>query len=115
MSKKYELIYRTMEKLDQDWTYPSCPPPNSIAIQNSKTVLKHFTDCDFYPHIGPSTVEGVCLSLCNKDHYADIECCNDGEILALVSDRKSKPEIWDVDMSDIGTSVQKIINFIQEV
>jgi hypothetical protein len=115
----YEGNYEYMVSLGPYWLRNQISPPNQLAIDNSKLILSYFTELNFYPIVGPTTAaEGVCVSLSfeNEDGYADVECMNNGEILGVICDRRIKTDsvkVWDVNLSDLGMSLEKIINFIQ--
>ncbi len=75
----------------------------------------HLFRLKFLPDkITPSVENGVGISFIQGDKYADIECFNTGEILAVTSDRQSPPQVWEVEdrPQAITAALRKIRDFI---
>lgn len=101
-----------MRLLPDDWSSHDSAPPNGLAIHCAADVLKALSEFDLQPtHINPSAEEGVCISFRNGRKYADIECFNSGDVLAIVSDDASEVA-WDVSERGIRSSVVRINQFI---
>ena len=102
-----------MKLLPRQWESSGAEPPNDTAIALASDVLVTLADMDFRPdHLDPSTDEGVCISFRKGNRYADVECFNTGEILAVISEDGGHPEIWEP--SGIRKAAAKINSFISD-
>lgn len=97
-----------MLNMDNNWHVSGCHPPNELALKNADYVLENMGKL-VPTHISPSSDEGVCISFEKDDLYADIECYNIGEILAMTSSDNGN-DIWEV--NDIKETVDKIVKFM---
>ena len=103
-----------MYHLPPDWSSYDSAPPNERALNKAVEVLKALYEDDLPPtHINPSAEEGVCISFRNGRKYADIECLNSGDVLAIVSDDSSE-FAWDVSNRGIKAAVDRIHKFIEK-
>ena len=101
-----------MRSLPADWSSHEAAPPNAVAIRNAGEVLKALSEFDLQPtHINPSAEEGVCISFRNGKKYADIECFNSGDVLAIISNESSETA-WDVSERGIRSAVVRVNQFI---
>lgn len=107
---------RDLEILSKNWKDDEILPPNRVAFYWATEALEVLRKIDFpCNRIAVSIDEGICiafLSKKNKDKYADIEFFNSGEILAVTTDRISKPRIWEVSIGNIDKSLKEIRRFI---
>lgn len=103
-----------LQKLDRRWCNSDVAAPNETATELATVVLKSLAAVGFRPsYIDPSSDEGVCVSFRHGVRYADIECFNTGEILAITSsDDVEQPQIWQLDILGIHAAVAKIHNHI---
>ena len=93
-----------LRSLSTDWESSGAAPPNETAIRCALQALQSLSEIDFRPdYIDPSTDEGICISFHRQDRYADIECFNTGETLAVMSTRGGTPQIWEVPLATIST------------
>jgi hypothetical protein len=87
--------------LSPGWDTYDAEPPNQSAISLAKKTLGLLEEMQFVPYqVGPSVEGGVGIVFFNDGKYADIEFLNSGTVLAVVSDRKSEPEAWEVPAQD---------------
>ena len=139
--REQEMIQNYKEELDsfrnlpakkaldgspQDWDSFIEEPPNDDAITWGKTVIEVLLKMKFLPTcVAPSSDGGVAICFLLNDKYADIECFNTGEILAVTSDKSNQDdsnpdvwydhtEVWEVKPSigNIGLSLEKIRHFL---
>jgi hypothetical protein len=54
------------------------------------------------------------IFLGSSSRYADIECFNDGEILAITSETNVEPSVWpvDVETDSLRIAVDQITSFL---
>jgi hypothetical protein len=79
-------------------------------------VLELLLEINFTPNKITASVEnGVGISFIQGEKYADIECFNTGEILAVTSDKQGNPNVWQVDdnLDSIKSALEKIYVFIR--
>jgi hypothetical protein len=106
----------SLQKLPQGWDGLNAECPNRTAVNSAKLILVHLFRMKFLPdRITPSVENGVGISFVRGEKYADIECFNSGEILAVISDRRRAPTVWEVNNhpQDITSSLRKIRDFIR--
>lgn len=102
-----------LRSLDARWESSGANPPNTTAIGLASEVLRELSEIDLPPsYIDPSTDEGVCISFRNADRYADIECFNSGDVLAVITRDDADPVIWEVPRDQVSQAVAKISRFI---
>jgi hypothetical protein len=106
----------TLGELTPGWDSYEAPPPGGAAIDHARRVLESLMDWDGSPPVRviPSVEGGVLLAFSNGARYADIECFNDGEILAVISAPEENPVIWPVslDPGSLQASIQRIAAFL---
>jgi hypothetical protein len=113
---KYVSILEQLRKLPDNWDSYGAEPPNLMALYWSKTVLELLLEINFPPNKITASVEnGVGISFIQGEKYADIECFNTGEILAVTSDKQGNPNVWQVDdkLDSIKSALEKIHVFIR--
>ena len=100
-----------MKLLPRQWESSGAQPPNDTAIAHASEVLVALADIDFRPdHLDPSTDEGVCISFRKGNRYADVECFNSGEILAVISEYGGDPQIWEpLEISEAAVRINSFI------
>ena len=83
--------------LDTGWDGFKAEPPSREALKQAGCVLRILHDIEFRPdRIDASAEGGITFAFLAGNRYADIECFNSGEILAVTSDRISEPTVWEV-------------------
>lgn len=86
-----------LASLPDNWNSYGAVAPNPSALAQAQNVLQQLSDLDFEPsRIDPSAENGVCLSFRAGNRYADIECFNSGDVLAVTSDGSGQPQIWEI-------------------
>ena len=96
--------------------------PNDVAMRRMRDVLYWLEQADFPPdRVAPSTDAGVCFSWARGcfswrrgGRYADIECFNTGEALAVVCEHHLVPDVWRVRDGELADAVARIKDFIEE-
>ena len=110
------LSLAAIENLPENWDSNGAEPPNQVAIQNCQFILTHLVKAELKPSlIEPSTDDAVCIGFWSGSRYADVECFNDGEILAMTHDRGySEPEIWEIQAMELPHTINKIRRFLEK-
>lgn len=99
---------RSMALLGDDWNCDGAKQPNAIAIEKAETVLAALKQSSMIPAcIDPSVEDGICIEFRSGDRYADIECFNDGLVLAIAGS-----ECWNVEDIGIMESIQRIDEWV---
>jgi hypothetical protein len=116
---QFEELYAAIaftNQLKNNWDGYGAHVPNETARAAATAVL----DCLFARAVEPARIVptaegGIGLSFSGKNRrYADIECFNSGEILAVTSDRISEPTVWAVDVeASLDETVERILTFIR--
>lgn len=106
----------SLGKLRKNWNSYDSEPPNSTALYWGRIVIEILTSINFPPsNISASAEEGINIYFICDEKYADIECLNTGEILAVNSNRRDHPDVWQVNRSkeDIKRSLEKIRAYLE--
>ena len=89
--------------LPADWNGDEILLPNDMAMMNAQKLLNTLMDVSVLPAaIVPSAEGGVGFVFRRGALYADIECLNDGSVLAVTSDRQGQPTAWEVRPDYLG-------------
>jgi hypothetical protein len=110
---------QTLEKLGNlpvNWDSYGANPPNSTALFWGRTVFEILFNMNFPPtRIMPSADEGIGICFISGKKYADIECFNTGEIVAVTSDGQGNPNVWEVnpDREELKNSLNRIRVYLQ--
>ncbi|MCL1470644.1 hypothetical protein [Argonema antarcticum] len=105
-----------LENLPANWDSYGANPPNSIALFWGRESLTVLFEMNFPPtQITPSVEEGIGICFIRGKKYADIECFNTGEILAVTSDGQGNPNVWEVNPSgeELKNSLERIRVYLQ--
>lgn len=105
-----------MSCLKANWDSYGAEPPNEVALDWARKTLEILSQKEFSPtQITPSVENGIGISFIHNNKYADIECFNEGEILAVISDGQGDVKVWEVEISMLGLSsaIDKIYAFFQ--
>ena len=101
----------SFRSLHRGWDSYDAAPPGDVAINNTRHILRVLWTCETTPplrQISPSVEGGVALIFTGRDKkYADIECFNNGDILAITSDGNSEPSVWSLNKE--GGSLRRAI------
>lgn len=107
----YQLFM--MRQLSNDWHSCGADPPNEVARRSAAFVLNMLHNRNLVPtRVVPSTDEAVCIAFESGTNYADIECYNTGELIAIISKGRGQSEIWDVSQSNLPATIEKIATFL---
>lgn len=113
---EHERSLRALTLLRDGWDSYDAPKPNELAFQKAKEILIRLSKFKYRPtKIMPSVDGGICFLFVKGDKYADLDCDNEGDILASLSDRVNEPEIWEItdNKVQIDRSIKKIITFLK--
>jgi len=112
-SQAQESLER-FRRLGPDWDSYGAEPPNAIAIYWAGRVLDVVRQAGFCPErVTPSAEGGVAVTFCKGQMYADLECFNDGQILAVFSDRQHEPIVWEVNLDRLESSLERIREYFR--
>jgi hypothetical protein len=101
------------------WDSYNAEPPTELAISNARRILHLLWSAGA---MGPVTISpsveggvGIIFSGHGKK-YADLECFNDGEILALTSEGTLEPVVWTVkeEGGSLRAAIEKIRRFLDD-
>jgi hypothetical protein len=77
--------------------------PTQVAINSAWEVIGHLKSKGFPPtKIVASGEGGVAVCFVSGDMYADIECLNSGAILGVTTNRRDRPNAWEIDETPGG-------------
>jgi hypothetical protein len=109
--RELEASLAVAANLSEDWDGFGAPSPRPAAMMNAQRVLDACRIANFLPSsVGPSSQGGVAVVFRLGVHYADIECFNDGDILAAFDRGEGAPDIWPVrnDPTSIRATIDEI-------
>jgi hypothetical protein len=87
----------SMRSLRPNWDTYNAQPPNTEAMNLARELLVLTERAKFLPtDVVASAEGGVALSFTMGDRYADVECLNSGEILAVTVIGQEEPHVWEV-------------------
>jgi hypothetical protein len=106
----------SFHNLRRGWDSYNAEPPNETSINNARHVLHVLWASEIAAPvrtIAPSVEGGVGIVFASHGKkYADIECFNDGEILAITSEEASEPLVWTLEVGSIRRAVERISSFL---
>lgn len=111
-------LYKALKNLSMlkpGWDGDDAEAPNAMAVNRARRVLDRLFAFNLKPsRVVASADGGVGLLFSGKERrYADIECLNTGEMLAVTSDRVSEPQVWTIGAdSSLEDSITRISSFI---
>lgn len=98
-----------------NWDTYGGDAPTSDSIRNAKAIIGKAIVQGLLPSaILPSAEGGVAVCFATQLKYADIECLNSGEILAVHYGRDEEPHAWVVgqDENDAEITIRTISEFL---
>jgi hypothetical protein len=105
-------------RLEPEWDSYDAPAPSERAVVYAGKILRFILDRDLAltPSVSPTADGGILLVFSSAPRYADIECFNNGEILALTSEGEGAPNIWPIDTEtdSLAIALEQISAFIYE-
>jgi hypothetical protein len=103
----------SLSRLQDDWNSYGSARPNKTALFWSRRVLQELVHLNFSPlTINASSDEGVAIFFSFEGKRASIECLNDGDILAVLSEGTGAPRVWTIPQTQIKRSVSTIQTFL---
>ena len=91
--------------LDRSLLPFGAPPPSESARLYAQLALNYLAVEELSPdRIIASAEGGVALCFELGEKYADIECLNSGEILGVLSNRRDRPDVWEIEQSTSGVA-----------
>lgn len=109
----------SFQDLKPEWDSYGAEPPAEVAINNAKRVLRILWEegVGATIKISPSVEGGAGIVFRGAGKkYADIECFNDGEILAITSEPNAEPVVWSVniDTESLREAIGRIAAFLND-
>jgi hypothetical protein len=105
----------SFRNLKRGWDSYDAEPPGETAITNARQVLGVLWSVGLASSIravSPSAEGGVGIVFAGSDQkYADIECFNDGEILAITSEGMTEPSVWP--LNGEAETLRRAVDMIQ--
>lgn len=104
-----------LTRLQPNWDSYGAPSPNDIAVRNAIRVLDLLQAYEMeFARVLPSAEGGVGICFVNGDHYADIECLNDGDIMGVRYTGAEMPSLIEINGTDgsIHAGLEQIRNHL---
>lgn len=115
--KEFAEHYAKLNSITGDSVFlPEDAEPPTIEARNwTWLVIQQLVEDGLVPSKVVASAEGgiaVCFVSGNK--YADIECLNSGEILGVLTNKRDRPTVWEIepDPSEIARATGRIAEFI---
>jgi hypothetical protein len=110
----YVRKLKMLRELPAGWNGYGAETPSESAVHWAQRVLETLFDFDIDPvALAPSAEGGVAISFIRGTRAATIECLNDGDVVAVTTDRVAEPRAWDViGENDIRDTLQRISAFL---
>lgn|SRR3982751_680271 len=110
-------ILDSFKDLRAGWDSYGAEPPSMQAIENARRILRALWEGEAGAAIrlSPSVEGGVSIIFRSTDkRYADIECFNDGEALAITSDPRAEPVVWPINIEpdELRDAIGRITTFL---
>lgn len=107
---------RALERLKQladGWDGYDAEAPSEKAHSLAQQVLTLLSDRDLQPsRVAPSIEGGLVFAFSVDELYADIECLNSGEILAVTSQPGEDPLVWELDQDTLEETIDQLERFL---
>lgn len=103
--------------LRQNWDTYEAEAPNETARGLAREVLMNMGEVELRPtRVDASAEGGICISFVQGSRYADVECFNSGEVLAVTSSGDGQPTVWEVPATefDIQSAVAAIQTYLNK-
>ncbi len=102
-----------LRQLRPGWNTYDAEPPSTVALTTALWVLRSLHLVGFLPDkILPLADGGVALVFNRGSLYANVECFNDGEVAAGISNRSDYHDAWGVDLGAVEDSIHRINAFL---
>ena len=94
---KWDPELDALRKLRVNWDSYGAEPPNAAAVSALRRILLQVSRVGLEPaKIAPSAEGGAAVCFVREGKYADVECFNNGDVLAVTSGDGRDPEVWEV-------------------
>lgn len=109
--------YTKLKRIEADpslWTSED-NPPSVESVAWARQVVQKLESYDLPPtKVVASAEGGAAVCLVSGSRYADIESLNTGAILGVLSDKRNRPFVWEIEPSPrgIAQAVIRIRDFI---
>ena len=113
---KWDAELDGLRKLRADWDSYGAEPPNATAVSALRSILLQVPRVGLEPaKIAPSAEGGAAVCFVREDKYADVECFNNGDVLAVTSGDGRDPEVWEVgaESDSVERTLKKIRDYIR--
>jgi len=110
--EKLKAITNTPSLLPEDAEAPSEAAHNWALV-----ALQQFQEDELAPtRVVASAEGGIAICFVRGDKYADLECLNTGEILAVTSNRYNRPTVWEIRESshEMSRASARICRFLDD-
>jgi hypothetical protein len=93
-----------LSALRANWDTYGSEPPSRESLTAAGAIAKAFINFGLIPDaVGPSAEGGVAICFVRNRKYADIECFNSGETLAVRYSSDENPTAWEVTADDAAS------------
>jgi hypothetical protein len=93
-----------LSALRANWDTYGSEPPSAKAVAAAAAIAKAFIEFGLIPDaVGPSAEGGVAICFVRNQKYADIECFNSGETLAVRYSSNEDPKAWAIKPNDAAS------------
>lgn len=100
-------------KIEADWNGYGSEPPNALAIALAKQAVLSGAKFNLIPDRAvASTSGGAGICFYARDRYADLEFFNTGEIVAMTSDGRNPPDVWELTPDKIDLALTTIREYL---
>lgn len=105
----------SLRELASNWNGYGAEAPNEVALEAATLILTELGMVNLQPsRILPSAAGGVSICFFQSKKYAELECYNTGESVAIIKNTKTNwRDVWEVD-SPVD-AVRKIKNFLDGI
>ncbi len=89
--------------------------PSTDSLLWARLILQRFAEIGVSPNKLVASAEGgTAICLVDGNRYADIESLNSGVILGVLSDKRNRPIVWEVEQSadGIARAVDRVCEFV---
>ena len=112
LTKEFKRLGKLSYLVD-NWDSYGAEPPTRGSIQLARQLFRSLSNNDLEPlAIDPSAEGGVCISFREGILYADFECFNNGELLAVTSRGGDETNVWAV--RDVNQDLDVAIDELRE-
>ena len=89
--------------------------PNMQALGLAWVIIRQLWKVEVPPtKVVASAEGGVAVYFVAGQKYADIECLNSGEILGVTTNRRDRPNVWEIEpsSSEIARAIERVREFL---